>query len=102
MFCLQFALSVSIISIHIRAENMMMHNLDGFSFFESAVIDRIYHDLLRMDYGDFQLSSKDYTVSVTYDHQSAVLDFSGAIKVKMLLTFDDLIPCFIDYNAISQ
>lgn len=80
----------------------MMLRMEEFSFFESAVIDRIFHDLEKMDYGDFDLSYKDFLVSVTYQDQSAVLDFTGPTEVKMKLTFDDLVPCFIDYAEVAD
>jgi hypothetical protein len=102
LFCVQFLTCVSVIAIHIRSENDMILQTEEFSFFESAVLDRIYHDLQRMDYGDFELASKDLNVSVIYQDQTAVLDFTGKTEVKMKLTFDDLIPCFIDYTAISD
>lgn len=102
MFCTQFVISVSVISIHIRFENIMMRKMEEFSFFEAAVLNRIYHDLERMDYGDFQSTYKDHSVSVMYQDQVAILDFTGTTEVKMKLTFDDLIPCFIDYSAAGD
>jgi len=102
LFSIQFVASVSIIAIHIRSENTMMPKIEEFSFFEAAILDRIYHDLQRMDYGNFEFTYHDLAVVVTYQDQSAILDFTGAVKVRMKLTFDDLVPCFIDYGEASD
>jgi hypothetical protein len=102
LFCVQFVTCFSVIAIHIRSENNMMRSMEEFSFFESAVLDRIYHELQRMDYGDFEMNANELSVSVTYQDQTAFLNFYGDTEVKMKLTFDDLIPCFIEYAAISD
>ncbi|MGB7594626.1 MAG: hypothetical protein WBL80_03570 [Erysipelotrichaceae bacterium] len=102
LFCIHFVTSVSVIAIHIRSENAMLRQMEEFSFFEAAILDRIYHDLQRMDYGDFNLTYDDLSVTVTYQDQSATLAFSGDVESRMKLTFDDLVPCFIDYEEASD
>lgn len=86
--------------MHIMSENKMMKNSEDFSFFESAILDKIYHDLHSMDYQDFEIIFKSFKVQTVYDEQSAQLSFSGDVSVVMRLTFDDLVPCFTAYDAI--
>jgi hypothetical protein len=101
-FCIQFVVGVSVVAIHIRSENLMMARMEKFSLFETAMIDRIYHAIQAMDYGDFASEYEGFLITVTYEEQSALLAFSGSTNVKMKLEFDDLVPCFKDYYALDE
>jgi hypothetical protein len=101
-FCIQFVVGISIIAINIRSENIMMARMEKFSLFETATIDRIYHTIQAMDYGDFISEYDGFKVVVTYEGQNALLEFSGLTNVKMKLEFDDLVPCYKDYYALDE
>lgn len=101
MFIIQYANIRSLVSLHIASENTLDFGMENFSFFEAAILDKIADDIKSMNYSDFELKFEEYVVQVTYNDQTAILDFDGSVDTSMILEFDDLVPCFTSYEVLK-
>lgn len=102
MFIIQYTYTRSLVSLHIASENTLDLGMENFSFFEATILDKIADDIKSMNYSDFEIKFKEFVVQVTYNDQTAILDFDGSVDTSMILEFDDLVPCFTSYEVINQ
>ncbi len=102
MFIIQYTYTRSLVSLHIASENTLDLGMENFSFFEATILDKIADDIKSMNYSDFEIKFKEFVVLVTYNGQTAILDFDGSVDTSMILEFDDLVPCFTSYEVVKQ
>jgi len=102
MFIIQYTYTRSLVSLHIASENTLDLGMENFSFFEATILDKIADDIKSMNYSDFEIKFKEFVVQVTYNDQTAILDFDGSVDTSMILEFDDLVPCFTSYEVVKQ
>ena len=102
MFIIQYTYTRSLVSLHIASENTLDLGMENFSFFEATILDKIADDIKSMNYSDFEIKIKEFVVQVTYNGQTAILDFDGSVDTSMILEFDDLVPCFTSYEVVKQ